>query len=303
MTRSASTWLHLARQSVSAWIDDDAASMGAAISYYTALSMAPLLLIVIAVAGLLYGEAAAAGALTAEFEKVLGAEGARLVKTLLAASEQSSGNLPSLVIGGLTLLLGATTVFAEIQGDLDRIWRVKAPVQSGVWRFLRTRLLSFGLVLVVGFLLLISLVASSVIAALGEFWGTWLAGQAAFAAALNDGVSLAIITVLFALIFKTLPSTRIAWSDVWVGALVTALLFTVGKSAIGLYLGTVAVASPFGAAGTFVVLMVWVYYAAQIFLLGAEFTHQYALAHGSHRQVAMPEAAKRAVAASVDQGR
>lgn len=276
------SFIKLGKNAVSAWIDDGAASMGAAISYYTALSLAPLLLIVIAVAGAVYGEAAATGALTAEFQRLLGEEGARLMQTVLKSADQSGSSLPSLLIGIVTLLMGATTVFAEIQSDLDRIWRVKPTARSGWWHLLRTRLLSFGLILVVGFLLIVSLVASTVIAALGDVWGYWLEGQAALASILNGVVSLGIITVLFALIFKLLPSAPIAWGDVWVGALVTALLFTLGKAAIGFYLGTVAIGSTFGAAGTFVVLMVWVYYAAQIFLLGAEFTRQYALAHGSH---------------------
>lgn len=278
------TWFELAKRAVNAWIEDDAASMGAAISYYTALSLAPLLLIVISVAGLFYDAATAADALTAQLQRLIGPEAARLVQGLLANVGQSKGDITSLVIGSVTLLLGATTVFAEIQSDLDRIWRATPAKVSGLWRFLRTRLLSFGLLLVVGFLLLVSLVASAAIAVVGEFWGSWLAGQALLAALLNEAVSFAGITLLFALIYKTLPSTHIAWRDVWVGAVVTSLLFSVGKAAISFYLARVALASPFGAAGTFVVLMVWVYYAVQIFLLGAEFTRQYALAHGSHRE-------------------
>jgi len=256
--------------------------MGAALAYYTALSLAPLLLIFIAIAGALYGETHAAEAVLSQFEKLIGAEGAGALKAMMENAKHSDSSVWSLVIGAGVLLVGTTTVFAELQGDLDRIWKVKPVASNGLWSFVRTRLLSFGLVISVGFLLLVSLLATAVIAAIGEYWGYWLEGKEWLASVLNTGVSLGIITLLFALIFKLLPSTTVAWSDVWMGAAVTSILFSVGKYAIGLYLGTVALSSSFGAAGAFVVLMVWIYYAAQVFLLGAEFTFQYATAHGSH---------------------
>jgi membrane protein len=186
------------------------------------------------------------------------------------------------------LLLGATTVFAELQSDLDRIWRAETKPISGLWAFLRARLLSFGLVLVLAFLLLVTLVVSAALAALGRWWGGWFEGWAIVLEILNFLVSFAVTTALFAMIYKLLPRVQIAWRDVWIGAAVTALLFAVGKFLIGFYIGRSGVASGFGAAGSFVVLLVWVYYSTQIFLLGAEFTWVYAHEHGSRRGVPRP---------------
>ncbi len=185
-------------------------------------------------------------------------------------------------VGIITLVIGATTVFTELQSDLDRIWRVPAPAkENSIWILLRTRLLSFGLVLGLGFLLLVSLVISAAIAAFGKWWDGVFQGWEALLQALNFGISFSITTLLFALLYKLMPRARIAWRDVWVGAGVTALLFETGKFLIGLYLGKTSVASGFGAAGSLVVLLVWVYFAAQVFLLGAEFTWVYSNEYGS----------------------
>ena len=272
----------LIRKSVEAWVDDYAPSMGAALAYYTLFSIAPLLIIAIAVAGLVFGQEAARGEIVAQIQGLIGQEGAIAVQGLLKSANEPAQDIFLTVVSIITLVIGATTVFAELQSDLDRIWRVPAPAkENGIWILLRTRLLSFGLVLGLGFLLLVSLVISAAIAAFGKWWDGVFEGWEAFLHALNFGISFAITTLLFALIYKLMPRARIAWRDVWVGAGVTALLFEIGKFLIGLYLGKTSVASGFGAAGSLVVLLVWVYFAAQIFLLGAEFTWVYSHEYGS----------------------
>jgi len=267
----------LVKTSVSAWIDDYAPSMGAAIAYYTVFSIAPLLLLVIAVAGFVFGRDAVQGEIVTQVQGLMGKEGAVAIEGLLqSASEPSTGAFAA-VVSVILLIFGATTVFAEIQNALDRIWHVpEARKPGGVWGYLRTRLLSFGLILGLAFLLLVSLVVSAAVAALGTWWGGLLEGSEALLHIVNLVVSLLFSAVLFAMIYKLLPRTDIAWSEVWVGAIATALMFEIGKFLIGLYLGKSGVTSGFGAAGSLAVLLVWVYYSAQIFLLGAEFTRAYA---------------------------
>lgn len=272
----------LIRKSVKAWVDDYAPSMGAALAYYTLFSTAPLLIIAIAVAGLFFGQEAARGEIVAQIQGVIGREGAIAVQGLLKSANEPARGIFLTAVSIITLVVGATTVFTELQSDLDRIWRVPAPEKgNGIWILLRTRLLSFGLVLGLGFLLLVSLVIGAAIAALGKWWGGVFEGWEALLQALNFGISFATTTLLFALLYKLMPRARTAWRDVWVGAGVTALLFETGKFLIGLYLGKTSVASGFGAAGSLVVLLVWVYFAAQIFLLGAEFTWVYSNEYGS----------------------
>jgi len=273
----------LVRKSVRAWGDDYASSMGAALAYYTLFSIAPLLIITIAVAGLIFGQEAARGEIVAQIQGLIGRDGANAVQGLLKSVHEPTQSIVAMVAGIITLVIGATTVFGELQSDLDRIWRVPAPAkENGIWVLLHTRLLSFGLVLGLGFLLLVSLVISAVIAAFGKWWDNFFEGWEALLQALNFSISFAITTLLFATIYKVMPRARIAWRDVWVGAAVTALLFESGKFFIGLYLGKTSVASGFGAAGSLVVLLVWVYFTAQIFLLGAEFTWVYSHEHGSN---------------------
>jgi membrane protein len=279
----------LVKKAVGAWVDDFAPSMGAAISYYTAFSLAPLLVIVIAIAGALFGREAVQGQIAAELSGLIGPQGAQLIQTVVSAASDSDKGLVASLISGVVLLIGATSVFAELQSDLDRIWHVPpAQKPSGIWAVLRARIVSFGLILGLAFLLIVSLTVSAATAALGSLDSSILPGGELVVQALNMIVSLAITTALFAMIFKLMPSAHIAWRDVWIGAAVTAALFEIGKLLIGLYLGKSSFAQTFAAAGSLVVLLAWVYYAACIFLLGAEFTKAYADEHGSH-------AAKRAM--------
>lgn len=273
-------------KSVNAWLDDFAPSMGAALAYYTLFSIAPLLIIVIAIAGLVFGQDAARGEIVAQIQSLIGHDGAIAVQGLLKSTSEPAQGFVAIVLSTIMLMIGATTVFAELQSDLDRIWRVPAPArQMGILVLLHTRLLSFGLVLGLGFLLLVSLVIGAAIAAVGKWWDGYFAGWEAIFHAIDFCISFAISTVLFAMIYKFMPRARIAWQDVWIGATVTALLFEIGKLLIGLYLGKTSVASGFGAAGSLVVLLVWVYFAAQIFLLGAEFTCAYAHERGSQAEL------------------
>ena len=274
---------NLIRKSVVAWVDDYAPSMGAALAYYTLFSIAPLLIIAIAVAGLFFGQEAAQGEIVAQIQGLIGPEGAIAVQSLLKSANAPAQDISATVASLITLVIGATTVFAELQSDLDRIWRVPASgKENSLWTLLRTRLLSFGLVLGLGFLLLVSLVVSAAIAAFGKWSNGFFEGWEACLHAFNFIITFAITTFLFAMIYKLMPRARIAWRDVWVGAAVTALLLEIGKLLIGLYLGKTSVASSFGAAASLVILLVWVYFSAQIFLLGAEFTWVYSHEYGSN---------------------
>lgn len=281
--------LQMIKAAVKAWVDDYAPSMGAALSYYTLFSLAPMLIIVIAVAGMVFGQEAAQGEIVAQLRGIMGEEGAVAVEGMLKAAREPAKGLVATIVGIAILLLGATAIFGELQSALDRIWRVPAPKEvSGIWHLLRTRLLSFGLVLGLGFLMVVSLVVSAALAALDKWWGSWFDGWDVFLEILNFVVSFGILTLLFAMIYKIMPRANISWRDVWTGAAVTALLFTIGKVLIGLYLGKSSLASGFGAAGSLVVLIAWVYYSAQIFLFGAEYTWVYANRHGSRMQKPVP---------------
>jgi YihY family inner membrane protein len=260
-----------------AWMDDYAPSMGAALSYYTLFSLAPLLVLIIAIAGMVFGQDAAQGAIIAQFQGIMGKEGAAALQGLLTAAREPSTGMLASIVGGVLLLVGATATFAELQTDLDRIWEVPAKEKpSGLWGWLRSRVLSFGLVLGLAFMLMLSLVVSAALAAMGDWLGGGTAAASVLANGLNFVVSFALFTVLFAMIYKIMPTAKISWHDVWMGSAVTALLFNVGKSLIGLYLAKSSVASGFGAAGSFVILVAWFYYSAQIFLFGAEYTWVYA---------------------------
>ena len=268
----------LIRETVASWMNDYAPSMGAAIAYYTVFSLAPLLLLVIAVAGMIFGREAVQGEIVSQVTGLVGREGAIAIEGLLKSASEPASSAVATVVSVALLILGATTVFAEIQNALDRIWHVPAAKKpGGVMGFLRTRIVSFGLVLCLAFLLLVSLVVSAAVAALGSWWGRYFEGWEALLQTINVIVSLVLSTALFAMIYKLLPRTPITWRHVAIGAVVTAVLFELGKFGIGLYLGKSSVTSGFGAAGSLAVMLVWVYYSAQIFLLGAEFTRAYTL--------------------------
>lgn len=277
------TWWSLVRHAVRSWSEDYAPSMGAALAYYTLFSIAPLLLIVISVAGFVFGPDAARGEILSELRGLIGEDGARAVQGLLEAAHRPGQGLAATVVGVALLVVGATTVFNELQDALDRIWRAPARRRRGPWSLLRSRLLSFGMIMAIGFLLMVSLIASAALAALGKLWGPFFAEWELLGHAIDLVLGFGTITLAFALIYKIMPRVRIQWRDVWVGAAVTALLFSVGKLLIGLYIGKSGVTSVFGAAASLAVLLLWVYYAAQIFLMGAEFTWVYAHTFGSLR--------------------
>jgi membrane protein len=270
----------LARRAYAAWSEDYAPSMGAALAYYALFSIAPLLLIITGIAGFVFGRQAARGELFGQLSSLMGPDAASGIESLLAHASRPASGIVAMVIGAVTLVFGASTVFNELQSDLDRIWRSNAVQQlSGLWALLRTRLLAFAFIVLMALLLMGSLVVSAVLSVLAD---SWLAHVA------DAVLSALLLTVGFGVVFKVVPRVRIAWRDVWLGAAVTAALFVVGKFLIGLYLGRAAPASAFGAAGSLVVLMVWVYYSAQVFLLGAEFTRLYAHEHGSRTRIQDP---------------
>ncbi len=282
--RSLAAWWGLVKKAGSSWLNDYAPSMGAALSYYTIFSLAPLLLIVISIAGLVFGDEAVRGEIFGQLRGTMGPEAALAVEGLLASAAKPSEGIAATIIGIVILLIGATSVFGELQDALDRIWRAPVRIKaSGWWDFLHTRLLSFGMILGIAFLLMVSLVMGAVIAALGKWWGGAFGNSETLAQCINLLVGFGLATAVFAMIYKLMPRARVEWSDVWVGAVVTSLLFTVGKFLIGFYIGKSGVASSFGAAGSLVVILVWVYYSAQIFLIGAEFTWVYANTFGSAR--------------------
>jgi membrane protein len=265
---------HVFRLAFKGWKGDNCMSMGAALAFYSLLSMAPLLVLVITLAGLFIGTDKAHELLLAQLSGLLGDTGAQGVRTVLEAASKDEKGILQTVVSFALLVVGATTVFGELQDDLNRIWNCKPDVTNGIVAQLRKRLLSFGLIVAIGFLLLTSLVVSAAISYMG---GEWFGGNEYVARMLELAASLLVMTGLFAMIFKILPERRIPWGDVAFGAFVTAVLFSVGKYLIGLYIGESAIASDFGAAGTVVVVIVWVYYSSQIFFLGAEFTRAWSL--------------------------
>ena len=274
----------LLRAAAVAWVDDRAPSMGAALAYYTLFSLAPLLLIAISVAGAVFGLEAARGEILQQMRLLLGAEGAQVIGSLLDNVRQSGQSTLGTVVGLLFLVVGATTVFAELQDSLDHIWRVNTPRRGGtLWQLLRSRLLSFGLVLGIGFLLTVSLAASAALAAWGRWWAPAFGSSLVLLDAANHVLGFVLTTLLFAAIYKGMPRARIGWADVALGSLITAVLFTLGKALIGWMLTRTGMAAGFGAASAVVGLLVWVYASAQVFLYGAEVTWLFAQRHGSRR--------------------
>jgi membrane protein len=274
--------LSLFKQTASEWMEDDAPSLGAALAYYTVFSLAPLMTIAIAMAGFFFGKDAAQGQIFDELRVLLGEEGGKAVEEMVqSANAQPTAGVVATIISVIMLLFGASGVFGQLQASLNAIWGVKAKPGRGVLGIIQDRLLSFGFTLVVGFLLLVSLLLTAGMALMADWIGGLMPGSEALAYILNIVLSLSMITLLFATIFKFLPDAKIAWHDVWIGAFLTALLFTIGKFALGIYLGKSAVASSYGAAGSLIVLLLWVYYSSQILFFGAEFTQVYANRFGS----------------------
>lgn len=264
------------KAAVAGWWNDNVPQMGAALAYYTLFSLAPIFIVAIAIAGLAFGEEAVRGEIVGQIEGLVGHDGAQAVQAMLEGAAKPSSSILATILGVITFFLGATGAFLELQADLDAIWRVKPKSRGSFLRdLLMQRLISFSLVLGFAFLLLTSLVVSAALAAAHKYMGNAVPGVAVVWEAVNVVVSLGVITLLFAMIYKVLPDVKLGWSDVWVGALVTAGLFTIGKFLIGLYLGTSSFASTYGAAGSVIVILVWVYYTSQIILLGAEFTRAY----------------------------
>ena len=272
----------LLRSAVLSFLEDEALSRGAAIAFYTATSIAPILLIVIAIAGLVFGREAAQGALTGQLSGLMGQQTAELLQTAVAKSGNPSSGTLATIIGLVTVIATASGVFSEMQSALNKIWKAK-PEGTTMSRLIRARVASLGLVAGLGFLLIASLAVSAAITALGDYLNAILPFGKTIASVLNTVISIVLLSVLFAAIYKVLPDRRLEWRDVLVGAGVTAVLFTLGKSLIGWYIGSSAVASTYGAAGAMIILLLWVYYSAQIFLLGAEFTKAYANQQGSRR--------------------
>lgn len=264
-----------------AWWDDDAMRLGASLAYYTLFAIAPILIVATAIAGMVFGTDAVRGEIVGQLDHLLGREGAGVVQSLLEGASQRRAGIMATVLGTGTFVVAATGAFLELQGALNTIWRVKPNPGANIKAFVIDRLRSFGLVVAIGFLLLVSLAMTAALAALSG----WLARRSSSIplvwAAINVLVSLAVTTALFALLYRFLPDVQLRWRDVTTGAFVTAVLFTVGQQLIGLYLGQTGVASTYGAAGSMMILLLWVYYSCQIVLLGAEFTRVFAERHGA----------------------
>lgn len=273
---------HVAISAAKEWSAHRAASKGAALALYTLFSLAPMLVLVVTIAGLFFGEETVRGMLLQQMAGLMGEQGGEAVKTILAgARHENSGLIAGLISAGL-VLISATSAFAELKDSLDELWEVPPPKKSGIWAFIRERVLSFGLILVIALMLLISLAVSTALAAMDNIWpGGEGSPYKVVGVVISHLVSFAIVTGLFAVIFKYLPASKIAWKDVLVGALITAVLFMIGKMLIGIYVAKADISSAYGAAGSVVILITWVYYSAQIFFYGSLFTHEYALKLGS----------------------
>jgi membrane protein len=283
----------LVKESVRAWIDDYAMSLGAAIAFYTIFSLAPILIIVIFVAGLVFGEETARTELMSQISEFAGQDAAEAVAGVLEEAGRPGRGIIAFVLGLIAMVIGATTVFTELRSALNRIWQVPDPPEGGLWQMFWSRVIAFILVLGIAALLLGLVALSAVISALGDVWSTYFGGWDMVLRLVDFVASFAILTTILAFIYRYVPHINIAWRDVWLGAAVTAVLFIVGRYLIGLYLGTAGIGSGFGAAGSLVVLLMWVYYTAQIFLLGAEFTWVYAHRHGSRATASPPEKDRR----------
>jgi membrane protein len=271
----------LLKETFKEWQEDKSSRLAAALAYYTVFSLAPLLIIIIAIAGAIFGEEAARGEIVSQIQGLVGQEGATVIEEAIQNADQPQISSIASIFSIIFLLIGASGVFAQLQESLNEIWNVKAQPKNGLTGLIRKRILSFSAVLGIGFLLLVSLVISAVISGISNYFSDLIPGVDFLWQILNFVVSFGVITLLFALMYKFLPDVKIHWSDVWIGALITALLFTIGKFALGLYLGRGSFGSTYGAAGSLVIILAWVYYSAQILFFGAEFTQVYARRYGS----------------------
>lgn len=281
------TW-RLLTVAFAGWWNDRAMSLGASIAFFTVFSLAPMLLAAIAVAGLVFGRDAAQGAIVAELGGLIGTKEASFLETMIASAGNMGSGIIGTTVGIVTFLLLVTGAVVELQDDLNIIWKAKPPASSGIMGFIKTRLVSFALVLGIGFLLLVSLIIDTGLTAIGSYLEANFSGATVILRFLNSLVSFAVATLLFAMMFKLLPAVDIQWSDVWTGSLVTALLFTLGKFLIGYYLGKSNVASSYGAAASIITILLWIYYSSLILLFGAEFTKAYAENRGSRRAAPPP---------------
>ncbi|HET6584375.1 MAG TPA: YihY/virulence factor BrkB family protein [Nannocystaceae bacterium] len=284
MARASSSWrkiFALFKTTASDWSDDKASRLAAGLAYYTALSIAPLLVVVIAVAGLVFGADAARGAIMDQLGGLMGTDSAATIESMVESANKPRTGILATIFGVVVLLFGATGVFIELQDSMNTIWEVRPKPGRGVLRVIRQRFLSLSMVFGVAFLLLVSLVVNAGLSALGDALAAFVPGIPIAWQVLTYAVSLLVITLLFAMIFKVLPDVKVPFRDVWIGAAFTAVLFVIGKLLLGLYIGRADLASSYGAAGSVVVMLLWIYYSAQIFFFGAEFTQAYARLHGS----------------------
>lgn len=288
--------LSVLKTTFAAWNNHEAPRLGAALAFYTILSLSPLVIIVVALAGLIFTRSTAQDHILSQVQGMIGSAGEKAVETMLANSQRPSAGILGTTVGILSLLFGASGVFTELRSALNLIWEVKPESASGFLGLLRERFFSFGMVLSIGFLLLVSLVISTVLATIGKFFGGILPVPEPVLAILNFVISYIGVSILFALIFRFVPEAEVRWRNVWPGALVTALFFTSGKALIALYLGRASVGSAYGAAGSVIVVIVWVYYSAQIFFFGAEFTHAYTEHHWPARLQGSDEVGQKSAA-------
>ncbi|MGI9072016.1 MAG: YihY/virulence factor BrkB family protein [Bryobacteraceae bacterium] len=291
MNMSAKQAISLFKETYAKWSEHHAPRLGASVAFYSILSFAPLLVLITAVIAIVFGHESAQGALVNEARQLIGNRGAEIVQTSLKNAQKPASGVFASVVAFVTLLLGASGVFTELQDALNVIWDVKGQSSSGLFGMIKQRLFSFGMVLSIGFLLLVSLILSAGLAYIGRSFGQLVPMPPFILQAINFVISFGVIAVLFGLMFKYVPAAKIPWRDVLVGAVGTALLFTIGKQLLGLYLGKASVGSTYGAAGSLVAVIVWIYYSAQIFFFGAEFTRVYGEVHGAKKESAAKEPA------------
>jgi membrane protein len=270
------------KETFSEWQEDKASRLAAAVAYYTILSLSPFLIVVLAVAALAFGKEAAQGELVNEMQNIVGEQGAQAIQTVIVNASKPQTGFFATILGVVTLLFGASGIFGELKDGLNTIWEVEAKTERGILGLIKDRFISLAMVMGVGFLLLVSLIMSAALSAVGNYIGGLLPLNSTVLQLLNFIISFIVITLLFAMIYKVLPDVIISWKDVWIGAAITSFLFTIGKFLLGFYLGKSGIDSAYGAAGSLVLVLVWVYYSAQILFFGAEFTQVYANRFGSH---------------------